>query len=137
MGMKGDKGGMSDKAYVDSLTETIIESVIAVHRTLGPGFLESAYRNALEIELLDRSIKVTREKEIDLYYKNKPVGRHRLDLVVEESVVLELKAVETLNQKHCAQIRAYLVASGINTGLLINFSGHKADFRRVKCDNSK
>jgi GxxExxY protein len=99
--------------------------------------LESAYRNALEIELLDLGMKVAREKEIDLYYKNKLVGRHRLDLIVEESVVLELKAVETLNQKHYAQIRAYLFASGIDTGLLINFSGHKADFRRVKCDNTK
>ncbi len=137
MGMKGDKGGMSGEARIDSLTESIIESVIMVHRTLGPGFLESAYRNALEIELLDRGMKVEREKEIDIYYKSKPVGRHRLDLVVEESVVLELKAVEALNQKHYAQIRAYLLASGIDTGLLINFSGHKADFRRVKCASTK
>ena len=97
---------MSRDREIDGLTEVIIESVIAVHKTLGPGFLESVYRNALEIELLDRGMTVEREKEIDLYYKNKPVGRHRLDLVVENSVVLELKAVESLSKSHYAQIRA-------------------------------
>jgi len=116
---------------IDRLTEVVIESVIAVHKTLGPGFLENVYRNALEIELLDRGMTVEREKEIDLYYKTKPVGRHRLDLVVEGSVVLELKAVESLNKSHYAQIRAYLAASGINVGLLINFAGHMADYRRI------
>ncbi len=121
----------------DRLTETIIESVIAVHRTLGPGFLESAYRNALEIELLDRGMKVEREKEIDLYYKNKLVGRHRLDLVVQEAVVLELKSVEALNKIHFAHIRAYLLAIGIGIGLLVNFAGHKADYRRVACGATK
>ena len=116
----------------DRETDRLTESVIAVHRTLGPGFLESAYRNALEIELLDRGMKVEREKEIDLYYKNKPVRRHRLDLVVEEAAVLELKAVEAFNNTHYAQIRAYLLASGTSTGLLVNFAGHKADYRRIE-----
>jgi GxxExxY protein len=128
---------MLENWELDRLTEIVIESVITVHRTLGPGFLENAYRNALEIELLDRGMKVEREKEIDLYYKNKPVGRHWLDLVVEAAVVLELKAVEALNQNHYAQIRAYLFASGINTGLLINFAGHKADYRRVGLNATK
>jgi GxxExxY protein len=123
---------MLEDRETDRLTEIVIESVIAVHRTLGPGFLESAYRNALEIELLDRGMKVEREKEIDLYYKNKPVRRHRLDLVVEEAAVLELKAVEVFNNTHYAQIRAYLLASGTSTGLLVNFAGHKADYRRVE-----
>ena len=123
---------MSGDRDIDGLTENVIESVIVVHRTLGPGFLESAYRNALEIELLDRGMKVEREKEIDLFYKNKRVGRHRLDLVVEEAVVLELKAVEALSKTHYAQIRAYLLASGINTGLLVNFAGNKADYRRIE-----
>ena len=128
---------MSEDRDTDRLTGVVIESVIAVHRTLGPGFLESTYRNALEIELADRGMGVEREKEIDLYYKNKPVGRHRLDLVVEGAVVLELKAVESLNKNHYAQIRAYLFASGISTGLLINFAGHKADYRRVACSAGK
>lgn len=123
---------MLEDRGTDRLTEIVIESVIAVHRTLGSGFLESTYHNALEIELLDRGMKVEREKEIDLYYKNKPVGRHRLDLVVEDAVILELKAVEALNKNHYAQIRAYLLASGISTGLLVNFAGHKADYRRIE-----
>ena len=128
---------MLENPEIDTLTEIIIEGVIAVHRTLGPGFLENAYRNALEIELLDRGMKVEREKEIDIFYKNKLVGRHRLDLVVEEAVVLELKAVEALNKNHYAQIRAYLFASGISTGMLVNFAGHKADYRRVICEVAK
>jgi hypothetical protein len=94
---------MLEDRETDRLTEIVIESVIAVHRTLGPGFLESAYRNALEIELLDRGMKVEREK-----------------------------AVEAFNNTHYAQIRAYLLASGTSTGLLVNFAGHKADYRRVE-----
>ncbi len=128
---------MLEDRETDRLTEIVIESVIAVHRTLGPGFLESTYRNALEIELLDRGMKVEREKEIVLYYKNKPVGRHLLDLVLEEAVILELKAVEALNKNHYAQIRAYLSDSGKRTGLLVNFAVHKADYRRVVCDAAK
>jgi GxxExxY protein len=122
---------MSGKADVDHLTKAIIEAVINVHKVLGPGFMEGAYRNALEIELRDRGYKVEREKEIHLYYKTEPIGLHRLDLVVEDAVVLELKVAKALNKNHYAQIRAYLKASGINTGLLINFFGSKADYRRV------
>ncbi len=122
---------MSGKADADHLTKAIIEAIINVHKVLGPGFMEGAYRNALEIELRDRGYKVEREKEIHLYYKTEPIGLHRLDLVVEDAVVLELKVAEALNKNHYAQIRAYLKASGINTGLLINFFGSKADYRRV------
>ncbi len=122
---------MSERPDTDRLTQAIIEAVINVHKLLGPGFLEGVYRSALEIELQDRGFRVEHEKEIHLYYKTQPVGLHRLDLVVDDEVVLELKAVEALNKNHYAQIRAYLKSSGIKTGLLINFHGSKADYRRV------
>lgn len=128
---------MADKASADHLTRAIIEAVINVHNELGPGFMEGAYRNALEIEWRQRGIAVEREEEIHLFYKTEPTGVHRLDLVVEGSVDLELKAVEALNKNHYAQIRAYLKASGIGTGLLINFQRSKADYRRVTDSDAK
>ena len=115
----------------DSLSEVIIECIIEVHRTLGPGFLESVYQNALEIELRRRHLKTEREKELTIRYRSEIVGRHRLDLVVEDSVIIELKTVDDLSKAHYAQIRSYLTASGIRLGILVNFSAFKADFRRV------
>lgn len=115
----------------DSLSETIIECIIEVHRTLGPGFLESIYQNALEIELQRHHLKTEREKELTIRYRSEIVGRHRLDLVVENSVIIELKTVEDLSKAHYAQVRSYLAASGMTLGILVNFAAFKADFRRV------
>lgn len=124
MEMHRDKRG-------DSLSEAIIECIIEVHRTLGPGFLESIYQNALEIELQRRHLKTEREKELIIRYRDETVGRHRLDLVVEDSVIIELKTVDDLSKAHYAQARSYLAASDILLGILVNFSAFKADFRRV------
>lgn len=115
----------------DSLSEAIIECTIEVHRTLGPGFLESMYQNALEIELQRRHLKTEKEKELTILYRDEIVGRHRLDLVVEDSVIIELKTVDDLSKAHYAQVRTYLAASHIPLGILVNFSAFKADFRRV------
>jgi len=122
---------MQNAGRDDPVTGTIIECIIEVHRTLGPGFLESVYRNALEIELKRHKLQVDREKDLTILYDGEIVGRHRLDLVVENTVVIELKTVETLSKAHYAQIRSYLAASGMKLGLLVNFSAFKADFRRV------
>lgn len=119
-------------AYTDDrLTERIIECVIRVHQTLGPGFLESIYQNALLIELELHGLHVAREHEIRIHYADRFVGKHKLDLVVEDAVIIELKAVEDLSRAHYAQVRSYLRASGLKTALLINFAKEKADFRRV------
>ena len=115
----------------DSLSEAIIECIIEVHRTLGPGFLESIYQNALEIELQRRHLKTEREKELIIRYRDEIVGRHRLDLVVEDSVIIELKTVDDLSKAHYAQVRSYLAASHIPLGIPVNFLAFKADFRRV------
>ena len=113
------------------LTERIISAIIQVHQELGPGFLENVYRNALMIELKRQGLEAESEKEIVVYYTGQEVGRHRLDILIEDRIVLELKTVEKLGKAHYAQIRSYLKASGCKTGLLVNFSEEKADFRRV------
>jgi GxxExxY protein len=114
------------------LTEGIIRCIIAVHRTLGPGFLETVYRRALVLELRKQGLTATVEKEIVIYYDGQEVGRHRLDLLVEGRVIVEVKTVENLGRAHYAQVRSYLAATGLRLALLINFAGERADFRRVQ-----
>jgi len=115
----------------DALTRQIIECIIRVHRVLGPGFLESVYRNALLIELRLRGLAVQTESEVVIRYEGESVGKHRLDLLVEGRVILELKTVEALNKAHYAQVRSYLKATGLKAALLVNFAGDMADFRRI------
>jgi GxxExxY protein len=115
----------------DDLTEKIIKCIINVHQELGSGFLENVYRKALIIELISNGLNVEAEKEIQLFYKGHEIGIHRLDILVNNQVILELKTVESLNRNHYAQIKSYLKATCLNTGLLVNFSGDKADFRRI------
>lgn len=116
----------------EGLTQQIIGCVVQVHRTLGPGFLESIYRRALVIELRSGGLHVEVEREVAVYYKGEHVGTHRLDLVVNETVVLELKAISDLAAAHYDQLRSYLRASGLEVGLLVNFGRERSDFRRVE-----
>jgi len=116
----------------DKLTETIIQCIIKVHQTLGPGFKESVYRNALLIELRKNDLSTETEKEVVIYYEGQEVGRHRLDIKVEEKVVIELKTVEDLSKAHYAQVRSYLKATRLPVGILVNFASEKADFRRIE-----
>jgi len=105
--------------------------VIRVHRVLGPGFLEVIYRRALLVELREQRLIVKTEVEVPVYYGGHEVGRHRLDLLVEGCLILELKAVESLCPVHYAQVRSYLKASRLKCALLINFSTPQADYRRI------
>jgi len=125
--MKGDVGDRQG----DETTDRIINAIITVHKTLGPGFLESIYRNALMLEARKVGLEVEAEKEIAIFYDGVEVGRHRLDLLMDGRIVLELKTVEEIGGAHYAQLRSYLKASGCKTGLLVNFAGDRADFRRV------
>jgi GxxExxY protein len=120
-----------EKSGDHSLTGRIIEAIIRVHQVLGPGFLESIYRNALCLEFAARGLRFDDEQEVVIYYEGHVVGRHRLDLIVEDEVILELKTVDDLSKSHYAQLRSYLKATGKRTGLLVNFASEKADFRRV------
>ncbi len=122
---------MGNAKYTDELTGQIIACIIKVHRVLGPGFVEPIYRRALLLELRREGLPVVAEKVIDIYYNEVLIGRHRLDIVVADEVVIELKAVRALHAVHYAQLRSYLKAARLKTGILVNFSTDQADYRRI------
>ena len=108
---------------VDSLTQQIISSAIEVHRILGPGLLESIYEEALCHELLLRGLPFERQKEMDVFYKEKIIKGQRLDLLVKGEVVVEIKSVRKLEDVFTAQVLSYLKSTGLKRALLINFGG--------------
>lgn len=111
------------RAQRDSLTGQIIGAGIEVHRQLGPGLLESAYRECLCWELNHRGLTIEREMALPLVYKGVHVDAgYRLDLIVETRVLVELKAVERLAPVHTAQVLTYLKLTGLRVGLLMNFN---------------
>jgi GxxExxY protein len=113
-----------------SLTETIIGGSMKVHRTLGSGFLESVYANALAYELTSRGLHITRERRLRVHYEGAAVGEFVADLLVEDTIPVEVKAVRALTPKHEAQVVNYLTAIGLETGLLINFGADELQFKR-------
>ena len=113
------------------LTEKIIKAALKVHRQLGPGFIEKLYQRALEIELTNNKIKVEREKLLKLTYEGVNIGSDKVDFMVEEKVLVELKAVSELSDVHRAQLISYLKASKLRVGLLINFAQIKLQVKRV------
>ena len=104
------------------LTEAIIAAAIAAHRELGPGFVEKVYENALAVELELRGHEVKRQVPVTISYRGRVVGKHTLDLLVDDQVVVELKSVEALASVHMAQLRSALKAAGKRVGLLMNFN---------------
>jgi GxxExxY protein len=106
----------------DPLTERILGCAIEVHRILGPGLLESAYVEALGVELGQAGLRFARQVPVPLSYKGHDLGEYRLDLLVEEAVVVEVKAVERFDPVHEAQLLTYLRLTGKRVGLLINFN---------------
>jgi GxxExxY protein len=119
------------KREFDELSGRVIAAAIEVHRSLGPGFLEGVYEQALRIELGRREIPFESQKEILVRYEGHVVGRHVLDLFVDEKLVVKLKSVVSFEQVHVAQVKSYLKAMGANVGLLLNFGGTKLDIKRV------
>ncbi len=120
---------MSEKYLHSELTSKIIRCFYAVYNTLGYGFLEKVYENSLKIELQLSGLKVEAQKKIDVYYSNKVVGVYYADLIVNDTVILEIKAVEALCEEHEFQLINYLKATDIEVGLLLNF-GKKPEFKR-------
>jgi GxxExxY protein len=104
------------------LTDKIIAAAIEVHRELGPGFVEQIYENALSFELTKRGHDVKKQIAYDVRYHEQLVGQHRLDLLVDNTVVLELKSVDSIVEVHVAQLRSTLKAAGKRIGLLMNFN---------------
>jgi GxxExxY protein len=104
------------------LSGRVIGAAIEVHRTLGPGFLESVYELALAIELEHRGIPFVRQVPIELGYRGRPVGEGRIDMIVDRTLVLELKAVEKIISLYEQQLLSYLKVTDLRLGLLINFN---------------
>jgi len=121
----------------EELTEKIINACINVHKELGPGFLENIYHNALKIEFERQKLAFESEKEIEVKYLDMEVGIHRIDLLVEDEIVVELKTVEDLNKKYYAQVRSYLKAMKKEIGLLINFADFTIDVRRMELERRR
>jgi GxxExxY protein len=114
---------VDEKAKLDQITETIIGAAIKVHRALGPGLLESAYAACLAFEIAESGLKVETEKPLPIVYRQVRLDcGYRLDLLVEEKVIVEIKAVDRLMPIHQAQLLSYLKISGVTIGLLINFN---------------
>jgi len=113
------------------LTEKIISCAIEVHKKLGPGFLESIYENAFIIELQKQNLQIERQREVTIKYEGFEVGRHRLDLIVNDTIVVELKAVKNVEDVHFAIAKSYLKALGKEHGLIINFSKKVLEVKRV------
>ena len=106
----------------DPLTEKIIGCALEVHRTLGPGLLESTYESALCVEFQLAGLIFERQLIIPVTYKNQPIGEYRLDLLVEKQVVIEIKSVDRFDPIFEAQLLTYLKITGLKLGLLLNFN---------------
>jgi len=116
------------------ITDKIINAYYKVYNTLGYGFLEKVYENALAIELRKSGLKVEQQKNIKVYYETEEVGDYYADLLVEGKVIIELKAAKTIAEDYEAQLVNYLKATTIEVGLLINF-GKEPNFKRKIFEN--
>jgi GxxExxY protein len=115
----------------ESLSGRVIAAAIAVHKQLGPGFREEIYENALCIEFVKQSLRFSRQAEVNVHYEGKLVGKHALDFLVEDRIVLELKSVAVMLDVHYAQLRGYLRATGLRVGLILNFGEHPLGIKRM------
>ena len=114
-----------------NLTEQIIAAAIRVHKELGPGFLEVMYEEALAIELAAAAIRFERQKLLPVFYREHLIGEHRLDFLVEQKVILELKAISALEDIHFAIVRSYLKAANLDDALSLNFASVRLTVKRV------
>lgn len=120
----------------ESITQEIIGSFYKVHNSLGLGFLEKVYENAMVIELEKSGLSVQRQHKIDVYYDEKMVGVYYADLLIEGKVIIELKACSILMPEHEAQLLNYLKATNIEVGLLLNF-GLEPTFKKKVFSNQQ
>jgi GxxExxY protein len=113
------------------ISEQVICCAFEVSNTLGAGFIEKVYENALCIELNRAGIPFFRQKRYEVRYKNENIGSYIADIVVAEKLLVELKALSALNKEHEAQVMNYLKASGLRVGLLINFGTSRIGMKRI------
>ena len=120
---------MADKYLYVDLTEKIIKCFYCVYDELGSGFLESVYERSLMIEFNNNGLKALNQKSLGVYYKNQLVGDFKVDIIVEDKIIIEIKAVTKLTPQHEAQLINYLKATDVKLGLLVDF-GEKLEFKR-------
>jgi GxxExxY protein len=119
-----------DVLYPD-LSYQIMCAVFEVHNQLGPGFTEDIYEAALALEFKSAGIAFEQQRPIQIHYKGQFVGTYRLDMVVEQKIILELKAVTTMSNVYKAQLRSYLCATNLQLGILINFGSERVQSERI------
>lgn len=120
-----------DKVLYPELSYKIMQIVFEVHNKLGPGFTEEIYEEATAYELEAQQILLERQKPIQVVYKNKVVGIYRLDLVIDDKIILELKAVTALNDLFRQQLLSYLKATNLHLGILVNFGAKRVEYTRI------
>jgi GxxExxY protein len=130
MNLELRNSGKETLRYQD-LSGRIIAAAIAVHKALGPGFLESVYEAAFALELEANGIGYERQKTVPIIYRHETIGEHRLDFLVADSVVVELKAVTGFEKIHFTMVRSYLKATGLQDALLLNFAVMPLAIKRV------
>ncbi len=113
--------GFGPSAQTDRVATEVVDAAVEVHRALGPGYLESAYEAALAIELSLRGLAFDRQSTTALFYKTTKIGEHRLALLVEGRLIVEIKAVDAISAIHIAQVLAYLKATNLELSLILNF----------------
>lgn len=118
----------------EPLSGEILSAAVEVHTELGPGFLESVYENAMRVALRHRGIVHQAQKPVTIFFRGEEVGLHRLDLTVEDQIVVEIKAVKNLEDIHFAQLKSYLKATKMRVGLLLNFQAPTLVTKRVVFD---
>ena len=122
---------MKTEDEINKITELIIGACFTVSNTLGAGFLEKVYENSLMIELRKSGIKAEQQKSVDVFYDQSLVGEYYADLIVEDEIIVELKAVKNFDNIHQAQLMNYLKACNKRYGLLINFGNPKVEIKRM------
>lgn len=114
-----------------AITDRVIGCAISVHRELGPGFIESIYEQALALELAANGVPFAQQRVVPVTYRGTHIGEHRLDFLVDDCLVVELKAVKALDDIHFAVVRSYLKATNLDHGLILNFSTMPMTIKRV------
>lgn len=126
----------NSKLLHPELTEKILGVYYDVYNEIGHGFLESVYSSCMFLALTKAGMSVRREVPVPVYFRGQDVGQFKADLVVDGSVLIELKAVQNLDRSHEAQVMNYLRATELEVGLLLNFGSPKPQFRRIVFENS-
>ncbi len=123
--------GHKEKIFFKDLSYEIINAAIKVHAQLGHGFLEKVYENALAIELKNKNITFHQQAPIKVFYESKLVGEYAADILVDDKIILELKAADEVSGTHKAQLINYLRATGFRLGIIINFGKPRLEYKRV------